>query len=65
VALHNSGERYEARQILWCYDRVTRMLEGYDDVARLHMSFSGTLLKQLGTPECGRRSATWRTLRIF
>ena len=47
VALHNSGESWEAKQILWCYDRVTRMLEGYTDVARLHMSFSGTLLKQL------------------
>ena len=28
VALHNSDERWEARQILWCYDRPTRMLEG-------------------------------------
>src|SRR5258708_2487839 len=35
VALHNSSERWEARQILWCYDRPTRMLEGYEDVARL------------------------------
>jgi hypothetical protein len=26
------------------------MLEGYEDVARLHMSFSGTLLKQLEDP---------------
>ncbi|GBD96529.1 MAG TPA: glycoside hydrolase family 57 [Nitrospirae bacterium] len=47
LALHNSNERWEAGQILWCYDRTTRMLEGYEDVARLHMSFSGTLLKQL------------------
>ena len=47
LALHNSQEAWEARQILWCYDRPTRMLEGYEDVARLHMSFSGTLLKQL------------------
>ena len=47
LALHNSNERWEARQILWCYDRPTRMLEGYEDVARLHMGFSGTLLKQL------------------
>ena len=46
LALHNSDERWEAKQILWCYDRPTRMLEGYEDVARLHMSFSGTLLKQ-------------------
>jgi len=47
LALHNSGQSWEARQILWCYDRPTRMLEGYEDVARLHLSFSGTLLKQL------------------
>src|SRR5436190_21481915 len=47
VGLHTSNERWEARQILWCYDRPTRMLEGYEDVARLHMGFSGTLLKQL------------------
>ncbi len=47
LALHNSNEAWEAKQILWCYDRPTRMLEGYEDVARLHMSFSGTLLKQL------------------
>jgi alpha-amylase/alpha-mannosidase (GH57 family) len=50
IALHNSGQSWEARQILWCYDRPTRMLEGYQDVARLHMSFSGTLLKQLEDP---------------
>ncbi|MDA8387634.1 MAG: hypothetical protein M0Z58_03080 [Nitrospiraceae bacterium] len=50
LALHNSEERWEARQILWCYDRPTRMLEGYEDVARPHMSFSGTLLKQLEDP---------------
>jgi alpha-amylase/alpha-mannosidase (GH57 family) len=47
LSLHQSGERWEAKQILWCYDRPTRMLESYEDVARLHMSFSGTLLKQL------------------
>jgi alpha-amylase/alpha-mannosidase (GH57 family) len=50
LALHNSDERWEARQILWCYDRPTRMLEGYEDIARLHMSFSGTLLKQFEDP---------------
>lgn len=50
ISLANSGERWEAKQILWCYDRPTRMLEGYEDVARLHMSFSGTLLKQLEDP---------------
>jgi len=50
LALHNSDERWEARQILWCYDRPTRMVEGYEDIARLHISFSGTLLKQLEDP---------------
>jgi len=50
IALHNSPERWEARQILWCYARPTRMLEGYEDVARLHLDFSGTLLKQLEDP---------------
>jgi alpha-amylase/alpha-mannosidase (GH57 family) len=46
IALHNSDERWEAGQILWAYDRPTRMIEGLEDVARLHMDFSGTLLKQ-------------------
>ena len=50
VSLHNSGESWEAKQILWCYDRVTRMIEGYRDAARLHLSFSGTLLRQLEDP---------------
>jgi alpha-amylase/alpha-mannosidase (GH57 family) len=50
IDLHNSTERWEAKQILWCYDRPTRMLEGYEDVARLHLSLSGTLLKQLEDP---------------
>jgi alpha-amylase/alpha-mannosidase (GH57 family) len=50
LALHNSEERWEAKQILWCYDRPTRMLEGYEDVARLHLTFSGTLLKQFEDP---------------
>ncbi len=46
-ALHqDEKQRWEAQQILWCYDRATRMVEGWEDVARLHCSFSGTLLKQ-------------------
>ncbi len=50
LSLHNSNEHWEAKQILWCYDRVTRMLEGFEDIAKLHMNFSGTLLKQLEDP---------------
>lgn len=49
IRLHNS-EPWEAKQILWCYDRPTRMLGGYEDIARLHISFSGTLLKQFEDP---------------
>ena len=50
IALHNSPERWEVKQILWSYDRPVRMLEGYEDIANLHLSFSGTLLKQLEDP---------------
>jgi alpha-amylase/alpha-mannosidase (GH57 family) len=49
-ALHNSEERWEVKQILWCYDRTVRMLEGYKDIAKLHVGFSGTLLKQFEDP---------------
>jgi alpha-amylase/alpha-mannosidase (GH57 family) len=49
-ALGESKDRWEAKEILWCYDRPTRMIEGWEDVARLHLSFSGTLLKQLEDP---------------
>jgi len=47
LALHNSDQRWEVRQILWCYARVPGMLRDYADVARMHVMFSGTLLKQL------------------
>ena len=50
IALHNSPERWEVKQILWSYDRPVRMLDGYEDIANLHLSFSGTLLKQLEDP---------------
>lgn len=47
LRLHESKEEaWEAKQILWCYDRPTRMVEGWEDISRLHFSFSGTLLKQ-------------------
>jgi alpha-amylase/alpha-mannosidase (GH57 family) len=50
VRLHNSGERWEVRQILWCYERIPGMLRDYADVARLHLMMSGTLLKQFEDP---------------
>ncbi|MBF0198866.1 MAG: glycoside hydrolase family 57, partial [Planctomycetes bacterium] len=48
--LLTSEEEWEAKQIMWCYDRPTRMIAGYEDIAKLHMVFSGTLLKQLESP---------------
>jgi alpha-amylase/alpha-mannosidase (GH57 family) len=51
LALHHQpAERWEARQILWAYDRPTRVAQGWEDVARLHFSLSGTLLKQFEDP---------------
>ncbi len=49
IYLHNS-EPWEAKQILWAYDRPIRMLLGYGDISNLHMSISGTLLKQFEDP---------------
>ncbi len=48
--LHNSEEQWEAKQILWAYARPAKMLEGYEDIANIHISFSGTLLKQFEDP---------------
>lgn len=42
---------WEAKEILWSMDRMPRRLWGYEDVARVHLSLSGTLLEALGSPE--------------
>lgn len=42
---------WEAKEILWALDRIPRALWGYDDVARIHVAFSGTLLETLSNPE--------------
>lgn len=54
---------WEAREILYAMDRIPRALAGYEDVARVHLSLSGTLLETLsnqdfqsrvyGTVKCG------------
>ena len=54
---------WEAREILFAMDRIPRALAGYEDVARVHLSLSGTLLETLsshdfqsrvyGTVKCG------------
>lgn len=42
---------WEVKEILFAMDRMPRALWGYEDVARVHMSLSGTLLETLSSPE--------------
>ncbi len=40
-------DEWAARELLWAIDRMPRALWGYEDVARVHLSLSGTLLEAL------------------
>lgn len=40
-----------AREILWALDRMPRALWDHDDLARVHLSLSGTLLETLSNPQ--------------
>lgn len=42
---------WEAREILFALDRMPRALWPYQDVARVHLSLSGTLLETLSSPD--------------
>ncbi|NJN67441.1 MAG: glycoside hydrolase family 57 [Chloroflexaceae bacterium] len=42
---------WEAREILWALDRIPRSVWPYEDIARVHLSLSGTLLETLSNPE--------------
>jgi alpha-amylase/alpha-mannosidase (GH57 family) len=48
-------EEWEAKEILWAMDRIPRSLWGYEDVARVHLSASGTLLETLSDPAFQQR----------
>jgi len=41
---------WEAQEILYALDRIPRSLWGSEDVARVHLSLSGTLLETLNNP---------------
>lgn len=66
---------WEAREILWALDRMPRALWDYEDVARVHLSLSGTLLESLSDPgfqervygimKCGDLLWHWQNRRIF
>jgi alpha-amylase/alpha-mannosidase (GH57 family) len=46
---------WEAKELLWAMDRIPRALWEYQDVARVHLSLSGTLLQTLSTPSFQER----------
>ncbi len=41
---------WEAKEILWALDRIPRSLWEYEDLGRVHLSLSGTLLETLADP---------------
>jgi alpha-amylase/alpha-mannosidase (GH57 family) len=41
---------WEAKEILWALDRIPRALWRHEDLARVHLSMSGTLLETLSNP---------------
>ncbi|MBK1723936.1 glycoside hydrolase family 57 [Thiocystis violacea] len=43
-------QTWEAKEILFALDRIPRSLWGQEDVARVHLSLSGTLLETLSDP---------------
>ena len=46
---------WETEQILYAMDRMPRTLWAYEDIARVHLSMSGTLLETLADPEFQER----------
>ena len=42
---------WEVKEILFAYDRMPRALWAYQDIARVHLSLSGTLLETLSNPD--------------
>ena len=48
-------DNWEAKEILYALDRIPRSLWGYEDLARVHLSLSGTLLETLSDPSFQER----------
>ncbi|MCU0936221.1 MAG: glycoside hydrolase family 57 [Gammaproteobacteria bacterium] len=48
-------KEWEAREILYAIDRIPRSLWDFEDVARVHLSISGTLLETLSNEEFQHR----------
>ncbi len=45
------NETWEAKEILYALDRIPRSLWKHEDLGRVHLSLSGTLLETLASPE--------------
>lgn len=66
---------WETHEVLRAMDRIPRTLWGYEDVARVHLSFSGTLLETLADPafqarhygvvDCGSLLWFFQNLSLF
>jgi alpha-amylase/alpha-mannosidase (GH57 family) len=48
-------QEWEAREILWAMDRIPRSLWPYEDLGRVHLSLSGSLLETLSNADFQRR----------
>jgi alpha-amylase/alpha-mannosidase (GH57 family) len=48
-------QEWQAKEILWAMDRIPRSLWPYEDVARVHLSLSGSLLETLANPDFQHR----------
>jgi len=70
-----TNNEWEAKEILYALDRIPRSLWAYEDVARVHLSLSGTLLETLSNPgfqervygivKCGELLWHFQNRRLF
>jgi len=49
------SNEWEVKEILFAYDHMPRALWPYEDIARVHLSLSGTLLEALSNPDFQNR----------
>ncbi len=49
--LRDPLHEWQAKECLFAYDRIPRAVEGWADVARVHVSMSGSLLEALSNPD--------------
>jgi alpha-amylase/alpha-mannosidase (GH57 family) len=50
-----ADQEWQAKEVLWALDRIPRSLWEYEDVGRVHLSLSGTLLESLADPSFQER----------